>query len=126
MKTHEDLQKDGFTESGRNRFTQTLTDYAEELSQRAIFLGEADRGKGMPREVTHDHVRKGAHAIAATFGSERDSAFSIKCQIGEYVCTALAGLSAGHIDKWFGQVGFGLCSVLGLAIFVSRKTKKEI
>jgi hypothetical protein len=125
VKTDADLKLQGFTESGIDRYKKSTTEYCDTLFSKSIALGDRDKAAGLPREVTHDHVKTSAHLIAASYGKAGNSRLCIVCQIGEYVCAATAGVGGGKLDHSWGVVLFGLSLVIGTILFVIRNTNKE-
>ena len=125
MKTEKELKDAGFTESGTTRYRQSTTEYCDTLFQKAVTFGEADKADGLPREVTHDHVKAAAHAIANSYGRDQPTKVQIWCQVGEYVTAAFAGLGAGKLDQTWGIALFGISLTLGVICFIVRNTQKQ-
>ena len=123
MKTPEELTNEGFTDSGTARYQKTAEEYCHQLFVKASALGERDKAQDMPREVTHEHVRDAAMAIA-TRGRDGQSWLQVWCQIGEYLATAAAGVGAGKLTESWGTILFGSSLTLGIVLFVVRNTKK--
>ena len=124
MKTDSELDQAGFTESGKSRYKNTSIEYSDTLFTKAAALGDMDKAKGMPREVTHEHVRSATHAIASSFGKEGNSRAVVFCQVGEYVAAAGVGVGGGKLDQTWGIFLFGLSILIGIILFVSRNTGK--
>lgn len=124
MKTDIELKNAGFTDSGKVRYQKSATEYSDTLYAKSVALGDRDKGDGMPREVTHDHVRSAAHVIAASYGKEGNSRVGIFCQIGEYVSALGAGIGGGKLDESWGIFVFGISLTIGTILFVVRKTNK--
>ena len=120
--TEKELTDAGYTESGRKRYAQTLADYVSTLHQKALGFATADKANDANVEVTHDHVRQAAHNIASSFGTERPSGWSIPCQIGEYLCTAAAGVGGGALSTGWGTPTLVISIALGVILFVIRQT----
>jgi hypothetical protein len=114
------LDGQGFTDSGLPRFTETVNDYAKLLLHRSVQYGEADRAEGLPREITHDHVRAAAYSIAKSYGKTKVPGWAVPVQIAEYICTAIAGVGAGHLDKGIGILGFGVALAAAVILIVIR------
>lgn len=124
MKTDQELQAGGFTESGAKRYKATATAYSGELFSRAVALGESDKAADAPREVTHDHVRSAAAALALK-GQDKSDPVQVGCQVGEYVCAALAGVGGGKLEHSWGVLLFGLSLTLGVILFVIRNSRSR-
>ncbi len=124
MKSDDQLKAEGFTDSGRDRYKKTAGEYCDALFTKAVALGDRDKADGLPREVTHDHVKASAHVIASSYGKEGSSRLSVICQIGEYVCAATAGVGGNNLAEQWGVVAFGTSLTVGTILFVVRNTKK--
>lgn len=124
MKSEDELRQAGFTQSGANRYVATATAYCEDLFAKSVALGDIDKAPDTPREVTHDHVRGAATALAVR-GQDGQSTLQVWCQIGEYVCAALAGVGGGKLDQTWGVVMFGLSLTIGVVLFVIRNTRSR-
>lgn len=120
MKSENDLTKNGFTESGKSRFNQTISDYTEELFTKASHYGKIDQAKDLPIEITHEHVRQAAYSIANSFGKDRPSKWAVAGNIGEYIFTALAGIGGGNMNESWGQLTFGISLALVVILIVFR------
>lgn len=120
MKTDTELEQDGFTQSGRQRYSQTVGDFSDTLHQKAVLYADADKAPGMNREVTHDHVRSAAHAIATVGPRSPHSKSSVVCQVGEYVFTAMAGVGGGQLGQQWGIICFGAGLTAAVVLFVIR------
>lgn len=120
MKTEKELTESGFTESGRNRYIAVLQGYEGDLHAKAIRYGEINRAEGMPREVTHEHVRAAAHSIASSYGTTTKSWLSVTLQLLEYVFTLLAGIGGGNLSQSWGVALFIGAAALGVIAFVIR------
>lgn len=124
MKSEDELRRVGFTQSGAKRYVAAATAYCEELFAKSIALGDRDKAPDTPREVTHDHVR-GAAAVIAVRGQDGQSTLQIWCQIGEYVCAALAGVGGGKLGQTWGVIMFGLSLTIGVVLFVTRNIRSR-
>lgn len=124
MKTDNELREAGFTESGAKRYAATTTAYCNELFAKSIASGDRDKALDTAREVTHEHVREAA-AVLAVRGQDGQSTLQVWCQIGEYVCAALAGVGGGKLDQTWGVIVFGLSLTLGVILFVTRNTRSR-
>src|SRR6185437_15765251 len=94
MKTEQELREAHFTDSGVQRYLATETAYSDELFKKATLLGEADRGAGLPLEVTHDHVRRAASALESR--PQQQSGWTIAVEVGELLCAAGAGVGGNN------------------------------
>lgn len=123
MRTEQQLEKAGFTESGRHRYLKTVGDYADDLFNRSEKYGELDKDKSSILEITHEHVRDAASSIVRTYGKDRLTRWTIVGQVGEYVFTAIAGVGAGNISTPWGILVFGLSIALAIILLVFRRSK---
>jgi hypothetical protein len=123
MRTPEQLEASGYTESGRTRYLKTATDYLDEVFNRSVKYGELDKDQGSNLEVTHEHVREAAHSIARSYGKERPTRWAIASQIGEYLFAALAGVGGGNLSTPWGTPVFGLSLALAVILIVVRLSK---
>lgn len=119
----------GFTSTGIQRFKQTLNAYSLELFTKSILYGDTEKVEGFEREVTQEHVRKGASSLAtrAVKKNKRPN-WVIPCQIGEYAGIAIASAGASNLDKDWGTLAFGLGLALGVILFairISNENKNE-
>jgi hypothetical protein len=121
----QELEKAGFTESGKARYLKTVNDYAEAVLNKASAYGQVDRGDDMPIEITHKHVRQGAYSLASSYGKERQSTWAIVGHIGEYLFTAIAGIGGGNIDEYWGQVTFGVSLAVAVILIVFRLSRPK-
>jgi hypothetical protein len=125
VKSDDELKAQGFTDSGRDRYKKTAGEYCDTLFAKAVALGDRDKADGLPREVTHDHVKAAAHVIADSYGKVSSSRLSVTCQIGEYVCAATAGVGGNNLTERWGIVAFGMSLTVGTILFVIRNTRKD-
>jgi hypothetical protein len=117
-----DLTSAGYTDSGRKRYLQTVESYTTTLHEKALKFAEADKAADASVEVTHDHVRQAAHNIAGSFGADKPSRMSIPCQVGEYLCTAAAGVGGGSLSSGWGTPTLVISIAVGVILFVYRQT----
>jgi hypothetical protein len=122
VRNEQELQSNGFTPSGSKRYTETIKAYSDTLHDKAVVYAQADKADDAGLEVTHDHVRSAAHNITATFGREQPSKYGVLIQIGEYVSTALAGVSGGNLKESWGTPMFVVCVAIAVILFVVRNT----
>ena len=119
MKTEQELREAHFTDSGVQRYLATETAYSDELFKKATLLGEADRGAGLPLEVTHDHVRRAASALESR--PQQQSGWTIAVEVGELLCAAGAGVGGNNLPKPWAIILFGLSLALGIILYMFRK-----
>lgn len=122
MKSEDELRNAGFTQSGAKRYAATAADYCGQLFTKSVALGDIDKAADTAREVTHDHVRTAA-AVLAVRGNAGKPPHHIFCQVGEYVCAALAGVGGGKLDQTWGVSLFGLSLTIGVILFVIRNPR---
>lgn len=120
-----ELEETGFTPSGKRQFQDTLQDYGRELFDKSVRYGEMDKAPNSPCEITHDHVRASAYTMAKSFGLPVTPHWQIYAQVGEYLCAAIAGAGAGHLDKPLGILIFGISLTLGVVLFVLRSVRSQ-
>lgn len=123
MKTDQELVQAGLTTSGLKRYTDAVLDFEKTLLEKAIVFAQADKADDSNIEVTHDHVRSGAMAMAASLGKSKSSAWSVPVQIGEYIFTALAGIGGGSLKEPWGTPLFVLSVAIAVILFVVRSTR---
>jgi|SRR5688572_32798019 len=124
VKADQDLKDAGFTDSGIVRYRNTAKGYCDELFAKAVALGDRDKATDTPREVTHEHVRDAAVALGQK-GRDNQTPGQIRCQVGEYLFTAAAGVGAGKLDQQWGIILFGVSLAIGVVLFVIRNTRKK-
>lgn len=123
MKTDEELKADGLTPSGLKRYKDAVADFERTLLEKAILFAQADKASDTNIEVTHDHVRSGAMAMAASLGKGIPSPWAIPVQIGEYLFTAAAGVGGGSLNEPWGTPLFVVSVALAVILFVVRCTR---
>jgi hypothetical protein len=114
----------GFTDSGRKQFCATVSDYSLDLFKRSVRNGIVDKASTMAAEITHEHVKKSAHAMASRFGARAQSNWYVVAHIGEYVGTACAGVGGGHLESSWGIVTFGVALSVAVVLMVLRLSRK--
>lgn len=124
MKTPQELEAAGFTDSGARRYDASMEAYSAALFSKSVALGDRDKADDAPREVTHEHVRSAAAAIEMK-GSDRTDPVKVWCQAGEYICAGLAGVGGGSLSKPIGIAVFGISLAVGLVLFVIRSTRSR-
>ena len=125
MKTDQELEQAGFTNSGKTRYQTTTNEFCDTLFVKAVALGERDKALNAPREITHEHVRDAAQAIATTH-KDNSTKVQIWCQVGEYVFTAAAGVGAAQLEHTWGIALFGISVAVGVVLFVIRNTQRRL
>ena len=119
-----DLDNAGYTASGKEHYIKTVEDYSKVLFEKSITYGDID--KAQMREVTHDHVKSGAHSIASSFGKPTQPKWMWAIKVGQYVCAVLVGVATNHLDKTIGSIGFvGSFAVGGIFLFVEINNSKS-
>ena len=125
MKTKDELKKDGFTESGVDRYEKTVKEYSNTLHSKSINFGEADKATDLPREVTHDHVRAAAYTIAKSYGKQKLSPWMVASQVAEYVFTALGSFALGKTtESWSTPLFVGCAVIAGILVAVRLSRSK--
>lgn len=124
IKTDTELDAAGFTDSGTKRYKNTTAVFCDELFNKSVALGDRDKADDAPREVTHEHVRSAATELSRRSSAEQ-SRLQIFCQVGEYVCSAGAGVGAGKLDTQMGILTFGGSLAIGVILFVVRNIKAK-
>lgn len=119
----DDLHKAGFTSSGIKKYKETIQDLANELFNKAVLHGEVSKGVGLPREVTHEHVRNATSNILQAFGKSKKPTGLIIAQVAEYVFTGMAGIGGGHLKDWWGVLMFGVALSIAVILIVYRLIK---
>jgi hypothetical protein len=114
-----------FTASGKRQFTLTVADYVRQLLAKSIHFGEIDKADGLNAEITHDHVKASAHAIASSYSKPTIPMWVIVVQVLEYVATAAAGVGGGHLDKPWGIGTFGVGVSIAVILVVIRLTQSK-
>lgn len=118
------LQQAGFTATGIQRYETSLSDYSGELFSRSVAFGEAGRARGLPLEVTHDHVRAAATAIAGTGARHPRNPWSVVGQVGEYLLALATGAATNHLDKPVGIGVFIGAAALGVILVTVRLSQR--
>lgn len=112
----QELDDSGFTNSGKIKFKETIQDFSDQIFDKSVRYGDAEKGDGLEREITHDHVTSASYITSKTFGKRGRSNWSIAGQVGEYLFTGLAGIGGGNLKEQWGTILFGVC--LGLAVIL--------
>lgn len=114
------LRNAGFVDSGVTQYKRAVSDFAEELRERTIAYADAQKGVDLPREATHEHVRQASMHLSANLGKTGPHFGKVFLMAGEYLCAAIAGAGAGHLDKQEGIFAFGLGLAVGLVLLGVR------
>lgn len=121
-----ELDRSGYTGSGKTRYKKTVNDYNDLLYEKSIHFGDIDKAPNSPREVTHEHVKAAAHSIAKSFGKPVKPKWFSAAKIGQFVFAALFGLATGNFpDTWaliLFIVSFGAGTIL---LFLTEKENSK-
>lgn len=117
-----ELDDSGFTNSGKAKFKETIQDFSDQIFDKSVRYGDAEKGNGLDREITHDHVSTASYNTSKTFGKKVKNGWSIAGQVGEYVFTGLAGIGGGNLKDQWGIITFGVCLGLAVILIVVRLT----
>jgi len=123
--TEDKLTQAGFTATGVQRFKQTVEAYSQRLFTKSILYGDTEKVDGFDREVTQEHVRKGASSLSSSIKKGKKPAWIVPCQIGEYAGIAVAGAGASNLNTNTGILAFGLGLTLGVVLFAIRITNEN-
>lgn len=119
-----DLTNAGFTVSGQERYNKTVIEYSKVLFEKSVTFGEID--KAQTREVTHEHVKAAAHSIANSFGKPQQPKWLWIIKAGQYLCAALVGVAANHLDKLTGAIGFVIAfSIGGILLYIENSSNRS-
>lgn len=112
---------DAFTETGEREYCGVIAAYADDLRKESIHFARKKKKRGMPLEITHEHVELGTSFLHAR------SRFvwpwwAKLLQVVEPVLLA----SAGFISKWFDDspVAALLAIIASAASMVGRQFYK--
>lgn len=120
-----DLLSAKYTQTGIQRYKQTIEKYGEQLFKIATLLGEKDKRDGFDREITEQHVRNAAIEMNKSLTKTEKPMWIVFCQIGEYLCTAGVGVGGSNLETKWGICTFGLGLTIGIALFITRMTKTK-
>jgi hypothetical protein len=121
VQEHE-LDDSGFTNSGKTKFKETIQDFCNQIFDKSVRYGDAEKGDGLGREITHDHVTAASYNTNKTFGKKSKNNWTIAGQVGEYIFTGLAGIGGGNLKEQWGTITFGICLGLAVILIVVRLT----
>lgn len=117
------LDAEGFTANGKKRYRTTINDYSSEVFRRSVSYGDGSCGKGMKKEITHEHVKQAAASIAVK--GARQSKLSIACQVLEYAGAVIVGVATNHLDQNIGLITFVISLVVTLLLIMMRLIKSN-
>jgi hypothetical protein len=121
----EKLINAGFTATGVQRYQQTIDAYSQKLFSKSILYGDTEKVDGFHREVTQEHVRKGASSLSSSINKSKKPTWVIPCQMGEYIGVATAGAGASNLDSNYGILAFGLGLFISVVLFSLRITNEN-
>ncbi|PPC98711.1 MAG: hypothetical protein CTY31_11795 [Hyphomicrobium sp.] len=116
----EGLTSSGFTESGIKQFKGTVFDFCAELLSKSVKNAEIEKSPNHKIEITHAHVQSAAQKLSGPIFLPRTSGYTVAAQVGEYICAAIAGAGAGHLDNTTGILAFGLGCTFGVLLIIYR------
>lgn len=119
----ESLTEASFTGPAVIHYKKTVESYAQELFARSVQYGEGTRSGDLPLEVSQEHVRSAAALLRSVAPACQPTGFQLFCSVMEYVMICLAGVSASHLSKGLGILGFGFGLAVGVLLIVVRLTK---
>lgn len=114
-----------FTAPASKRLADTVEDYRRELHARAQLVAKASTAPDDQVEVTAEHVRGAARAIAATSANRAPSGWVIAGQVVEYICAIGVGAASGHLDKPNGIWTFAGLAAVGLLLLAARISRRN-
>lgn len=117
------LQGGGFTASGVQRYETTVQDFVRELHDRSTGFARAAQAVNAPLEVTHEHVRAAANAIAGISNRSPRSAWSLAGQVCEYLAAIGTGIASNHLGSPAGIAWFAGSAAAGLLLITVRLAK---
>jgi len=120
-----DLAEAGFTNSGKTKFKETIQDFSNQIFEKAVRYGDAEKGDGLQREITHDHITAASSTISRTFGKKQKSSWLVASQVGEYLCTGVAGVGGGNLKEQWGIITFGIGLGIAVILIVVRLTNSK-
>jgi hypothetical protein len=123
--TDNDLDNAGFTNSGKTKFKETVQDFSNQIFEKSVRYGDAEKGDGLEREITHDHITTASFNLSKTFGKKNKSNWLIAAQVGEYIFTGVAGVGGGNLKDQWGVITFGLGLGLAVILIVVRLTNNS-
>lgn len=119
----QELIVEGFTDSGKERYNRTIIDYSDELFEKSLHFGDADKATNHTREVTHEHVKSAAYSIAKSFGKSKKSFWLVLAQIGQYIAVGFIGYFSSQLNDKSGIPGFAISFSIGAILFIIEKLK---
>ena len=76
--TDNDLDNAGFTNSGKTKFKETVQDFSNQIFEKSVRYGDAEKGDGLEREITHDHITTASFNLSKTFGKKNKGIYFIR------------------------------------------------
>ncbi len=123
------LKELGFTESGIKRYKNTVTEYSDLLLEKSKKLGESRKASDSKVEINYENVQAASRIIASTFGIEQPPKWKLWAQAGEYLLTATCGYLGSQATQENAPASFTLlfvlAAVLGVGLFIARRTSKN-
>lgn len=119
------LDSAGFTNSGKTKFKETIQDFSNQVFEKSVRYGDAEKGDGLQREITHDHIKTASFNISKTFSKKNKSNWLIAAQVGEYIFTGVAGVGGGNLKEQWGIITFGLGLGFAVILIVVRLTNNS-
>lgn len=124
-----EVKRSGFTDSGATRFEHTIKEYAALLFEKSKKLGEARKASDSPAEINYENVQAATKIITESFGIPQEPKWKIWAQAGEYLFTAACGYLGSQATQTnapsYFLILFVLSAVLGVGLFITRKTSKN-
>jgi len=114
-----ELENSGFTPSGKERFKMSVKVYSEALFKISIARGDVDKDR--KREITHEHVK----AAEKSLGKSTVPKYLWAVRVGQYLCTALTGVTVSYLNEISGAIGFAVAFAIGLILFYIETIKTK-
>jgi hypothetical protein len=118
-----ELEISQFSETGKRRFINTVSEYQKELFEKSIEFAKATKEKDMPLEVNSDNVRSATIKINQYNSKEKIPTSLIVGNICEYIFTAVAGIGAGNLSESWGIVSLVIGSAIAVILLTIRLIK---
>ena len=110
-----ELEKAGFTKAGAERYATTVTEYSQELFQRAILHADSQN------EVTDRAVRTAAAVVALSFARPKQPPWLPFTMALEFVAVGALGYATNDLEK---RIVVALAStIIGLLLLCLRLSK---
>jgi len=121
--SEENLDRAGFTDSGKPGFKRTVSDYSTMLFNKAVRLADVHKAEDCPREVTHEHVKEAAVMIAKSYAKPPVSKWFTLMHVLEYICTLIFGFGLAKLDQSWALPVILFAAVIGVILFTVRLIK---